>query len=63
LRSQGKADLHFQQNVESEVDEGIKWLITLFRLRPDKRAFPAIEQESAKFVCFRGPRQITLIGR
>jgi len=28
--------LLFEQNFEGEVDEGIEWLITLFRLRPDE---------------------------
>jgi hypothetical protein len=40
-----RAPLLFEQNFEGEVDEGIEWLITLFRLRPDQSALPAIEEE------------------
>jgi len=41
----GSASLLFEKNFEGEVDEGIEWLITLFRLRPDQSALPTIEEE------------------
>ena len=56
-----RTPLLFEQNFEGEMDEGIEWLITLFRLRPDQSALPAIEEEGGKFVCFRGSRQVTPI--
>jgi hypothetical protein len=40
-----RASLLFEKNFKGEVDEGIERLITLFRLRPDQCALPAIEQE------------------
>lgn len=59
----GSVTLLFEQNLEGEVDEGIEWLITLFRLRSDQSALPAIEEEGGQFVCFRGSRQLTPIDR
>ena|ERR1700704_2399914 len=58
-----RAILLFEKNFEGEVNEGIEWLITLFRLRPDQSALPAIEEECGKFVRFRGPRQVAPIYR
>jgi hypothetical protein len=34
--------LNFEKNFEGEVDEGIEWLITSLRLRPDQSAVIAI---------------------
>ena len=59
----GSVTLLFEQNFEGEVDEGIEWLITLFRLRPDESTLIAIEEKGGQFVGFRGSRQLTPIDR
>jgi hypothetical protein len=44
----GRSALIFEQNFEDEMDEGIKRLITLFRLTPDQSALPAVEERWIK---------------
>ena len=59
----GSVTLVLEQSFESEVDEDIEWLITLFRLGPDQSALVAIEEEGGQFVGSRGSRQLTPIDR